>query len=224
MFVVVFRTLILYIVIVFGMRLMGKRQLGQLQPNELVITILISNIATWPIEEPTVPITVGIMPILLIVCFEVIASFATLKLPSLRKVVSGNPVVVIQNGQLVQKNLEELRFSVDDLMEELRAFQVFDLREVEFAVVETSGILSVYQKFEHRTVTPKVLGIQGQDTVPLIVISDGRMISTSLEICNLTEKWLRSVLETEGYQIKDVFLMTCDAQADYYIVPKEKVS
>ena len=222
MFVVAIRTLILYIVIIFGMRLMGKRQIGQLQPNELVVTILISNIATWPIEESSVPIAIGIMPILLFVCFEVIMSFVTLKSPRFRRLVSGSPIIVIENGRILQDKLEALRFSVDDLMEELRGLQIFDVREVQFAIVETGGTLSVYQKFEKRPVTPEVLKIQGSDCVPMVAISDGRVITSSLKSCNLTELWLDNTLTKCGYVREEVFLMTCDASADYFIVPKEK--
>ena len=113
------RSLILYIVVVFGMRLMGKRQLGQLQPSELVITILISNIATLPIENSDVPLILGLVPILTLMCFEVILSVCTLKSAWLRKLVWGSSRVLIQNGRINQKELADLRYSVDDLMEQL---------------------------------------------------------------------------------------------------------
>ena len=114
------RSLILYIVVIFGMRIMGKRQLGQLQPSELVVTILISNIATLPIENSDVPLILGIVPILTLMCFEVILSVCTLKSTRLRKLVWGNTRVLIQNGRINQQELSDLRYSVDDLMEQRR--------------------------------------------------------------------------------------------------------
>ena len=150
MLVTFFRTLILYVVIVFGVRLMGKRQLGELQPSELVVTILISNIATLPIEEVETPLFSGLLPILSLVTFEVIISAINLHSRRMRRVFSGSPVVVIKNGEIDQKKLQELRFSIDDLMAQLRQNQIFALDEVDFAVVETTGKLSVYQKYGAR--------------------------------------------------------------------------
>ena len=135
------RTLILYIVVIFGMRIMGKRQLGQLQPSELVITILISNIATLPIENSDVPLILGIIPILTLMCFEVILSVLTLKSIRFRRLIWGNTKILIQDGKIKQQELADLRYSVDDLMEQLRTNGIFDLREVEFALTETTGQL-----------------------------------------------------------------------------------
>ena len=123
------RTLILYIVVIFGMRIMGKRQLGQLQPSELVITILISNIATLPIENSDVPLILGIIPILTLMCFEVILSVLTLKSIRFRRLIWGNTKILIQDGKIKQQELADLRYSVDDLMEQLRTNGIFDLRE-----------------------------------------------------------------------------------------------
>ena len=162
MLVTFIRTLILYVVIVFGVRLMGKRQLGELQPSELVVTILISNIATLPIEEAETPLFSGLLPILSLVTFEVIISAVNLRCRWLRRVFSGSPVVVIRNGEIDQKRLAELRFSVDDLMAQLRSNQIFAVDEVDFAVVETTGKLSVYQKYAARTLTPKTMEMPDQ--------------------------------------------------------------
>ena len=120
MLIVLIRTIILYFIIVLGTRIMGKRQLGELQPSDLVITILISNIATLPIEETEIPLVTGIIPILTLVCFEVFSSALSLKSPLARRLISGRPIVIIQNGRLNQKEMRDLRFSLDDLMEQLR--------------------------------------------------------------------------------------------------------
>jgi len=166
------RTLVLYLVIVAGLRLMGKRQLGELQPSELVVTILISNLATLPIEETSVPLLGGVGPILLLVCFEVVVSWISLKSRRARRVISGQPVTVIQDGRIMEDRLRDLRFSLDDLMEELRQNSVFDIRDVEYAVVETNGKLSVHQRYGARPLTPDMLGMSkpADDCPPPVVV------------------------------------------------------
>ena len=146
MCVVLIRSLILYLLVIFAVRLMGKRQLGELQPSELVITILVSNIATLPLEDVDIPLIVGVTPILALVCFEVVISWLNLISPKLRKVISGSPKVIISNGRIDRETMRELRFSVDDLTMALRSQGMFDLSEVQFAVVETTGSVSVMKK------------------------------------------------------------------------------
>ena len=214
------RSLILYIVVIFGMRIMGKRQLGQLQPSELVVTILISNIATLPIENSDVPLILGIVPILTLMCFEVILSVCTLISTRLRKRVSGNTRVLIQNGRINQQELSDLRYSVDDLMEQLRANGIFDLRQVEFVLAETNGQLSIVKKAPFETLSPKSAGIQVENTPPpVLVVDDRKVIEEGLKLCKMSEQELKKLLKKAGYRLEDVFLMTCTPQKDYYIVP-----
>ncbi len=214
------RSLILYIVVIFGMRIMGKRQLGQLQPSELVVTILISNIATLPIENSDVPLILGIVPILTLMCFEVILSVCTLKSTRLRKLVWGNTRVLIQNGRINQQELSDLRYSVDDLMEQLRANGIFDLRQVEFVLAETNGQLSIVKKSPFETLSPKSAGIQVENTPPpVLVVDDRKVIEEGLKLCKMSEQELKKLLKKAGYRLEDVFLMTCTPQKDYYIVP-----
>ena len=213
------RSLILYIVVIFGMRIMGKRQLGQLQPSELVVTILISNIATLPIENSDVPLILGIVPILTLMCFEVILSVCTLKSTRLRKLVF-NTRVLIQNGRINQQELSDLRYSVDDLMEQLRANGIFDLRQVEFVLAETNGQLSIVKKAPFETLSPKSAGIQVENTPPpVLVVDDRKVIEEGLKLCKMSEQELKKLLKKAGYRLEDVFLMTCTPQKDYYIVP-----
>lgn len=217
------RTLILYIVVIFGMRIMGKRQLGQLQPSELVITILISNIATLPIENSDVPLILGIIPILTLMCFEVILSVLTLKSIRFRRLIWGNTKILIQDGKIKQQELADLRYSVDDLMEQLRTNGIFDLREVEFALTETTGQLSICKKTSCEMLNPKTAGIKVTETPPpSIVISDRKVLSEGMKNCMLSQKELDRILKKEGYKPEEVFLMTCTPQKDYYIVPLEK--
>ncbi len=225
MYVVFIRTLILYAIVVFGMRIMGKRQLGDLQPSELVVTILISNIATLPIENTNIPLLAGVVPILTLMCFEVVVSVCTLKNRRLRTIISGTPRVVISKGVIDQKELANLRYSVEDLLEQLRSSNIFDLREVELAIVETTGALSVYKKNIYHEVTMKDMNLPAQNTQPpVLVISDGELITSGIKRCSLTEQQVLKLLKKENRQLQDVFLMTCTPEKDYFIVPRDPSS
>ena len=216
------RTLILYSVVICGMRIMGKRQLGQLQPSELVVTILISNIATLPIENSDVPLILGIIPILTLMSFEVILSVLTLKSVRLRRLIWGGTRVIIKDGRIDQKALAGLRYSVDDLMEQLRQNEIFDLRQVEYAVAETTGQLSICKKALFEPITPKAAGMTVPPSVPpAIIISDRKTVQQGLSYCKMQEDELQKILQKEGYRPEDIFLMTCTPDRDYYIVPVE---
>ena len=223
LFIVFFRTLIIYFVIIVCLRIMGKRQLGELQPSEFVIAILVSNIATLSIEDTNIPLLGAIMPIITLMGSEVILSYITLKSGKAQVIVSGNPVIVIRNGNIDQKSMRNLRFSIEDLMSQLRINGVFDVEDVSWAIVETNGQLTVYPKFEAQPLTPKAISdpTGGSDTPPMVLISDGVLCTKTLEACNLTEKWFRGVLEKEKLSEKEIFLMTCDPSAKYHIVKKE---
>ncbi len=224
MLVSFFRTFILYIVIIFGVRLMGKRQLGELQPSELVITIIISNIATLPIEEISTPLFVGLLPILSLVTFEVIISAINLKSRTMRRLFYGRPAIVIQDGVIDQKKLRDLRFSVDDLMAQLRSNQVYSVEEVDFAMVETTGKLSIYQKYQSRPLTPSVMSMPDQpskNSPPYVLISDGVIYHEFLADCGRDEKWLKEVLASRRVTAQDVYVMTADKTGAYCLVKKE---
>lgn len=223
MFIVFFRTLIIYFVIIVCLRIMGKRQLGELQPSEFVIAILISNIATLSIEDPDIPLIGAIVPIITLMSAEVVLSFITLKSGKAQVLVSGNPVMIIRNGKIDQGSMRDLRFSIEDLMSQLRINGIFDIQDVAWAIVETNGQLTVYPKFEAQPITPKAVAdpASGSDTPPMVLISDGVLCSKTLSACNLTKKWYEGVLKKENLSEKDIFLMTCDPSAKYYIVKKE---
>ena len=203
---------------------MGKRQIGELQPSELVITILISNIATLPIEDLNIPLLGGLVPILSLVCFEVFASVLGIKSQTARKLISGTPAFVIKNGVIDQKRLRDLRFSTDDLMEGLREQNIFDIRDVDYAIVETTGKLSIYKVFEQQEATAKMLKISPKSATPspqVTIVSDGKLIKDGIDYCNIDKAFIESALKEEGCGIKDVFIMTCDRSKNYYVVKKE---
>ena len=221
MLVVFIRAVLLYLLVIFCMRLMGKRQLGELQPSELVTTIFISNIAALPITDTNIPMILGAVPIFALVIFEFVISSLSLKSRHIRQFVSGNPIVVIRDGEINQKQLKRLRFSIDDLMEALRENGVFDIRDVHYAIVETTGQVSVLQKFSAQTVTPEMLSLKGNDKKPpLVVISDGDVIESSLYLFGFSREWLDRRLKAQNLSAKEVFLMTLTESGEIFTVPK----
>ena len=174
MSVVFIRAVILYILLIFTVRLMGKRQIGELQPSELAITILISNIATLPVEDTGIPLLTGIIPIVTLAGLDVIMSWLGIKSRTIRRFTCGKPVIIISGGQLDQKKMQSIRFTVDDLAASLRSQGIFDISEVQLAVVETTGTLSVYQKYSARNVTNGDRERKGKDeNPPEVVDADG---------------------------------------------------
>lgn len=222
MSIILIRSAVLYIMVIFAVRLMGKRQLGELQPSELVITILVSNIATLPLEDADIPLAVGITPILSLVCFEVIVSSLSLVFPKLRKAISGSPKVIVSDGKIDTAVLKELRFSVDDLMTALRNKDVFDLNEVQFAVVETTGTVSVMKKSGDDIPTRKDMGINRKSSnPPQVIVSDGSIIVQSLSELGISAEKLKKTLKKQSLEVSGVFLMTADSDGNFFIADSE---
>ena len=222
MTIVFIRAVILYMLLIFSVRFMGKHQIGELQPSELAITILISNIATLPVEDTSLPLLTGIIPILTLASLDVIMSWLGIKSKRLRNITCGKPVVIINNGRIDQKKMKEIRFTVDDLTEALHSQNIFDISEVQFAVVETTGAVSVYQKYEYRNVTNGDMKLKSKSIdPPEIVIDEGVIVNDALERLNLSEQKLRSILEKERLKVKDIFIMTLDSDMKHSIVRRE---
>lgn len=221
--IVFFRAILLYLLIIFSMRLMGKRQIGELQPSELVATILISNIASLPVEDTAIPMAAAAIPILTLVGFEMLLSTISLHCKPLRTLLSGRPVVLVRKGVLDQQAMKKMRFSIDDLTESLRGSGIFDLKDVWYAVVETNGKISVQERHSARTVTAEMAGLKGKDTAPpVVVISDGRLLDRAMETYGITREWIAATLRQEKIPQERVFLMTVDENRQYLIIPKDK--
>lgn len=222
MIIVLIRTIVLYIVVICSVRLMGKRQLGELQPSELVITILVSNIATLSLEDTDIPLLQGILPVLALVCLEVLSSWVLLRSVRLRRLISGSPRILIRNGQIDQQMLRTLRFSLDDLMAALRASGVFSVAEVQFAVVETNGAVSVLQRMPYRPAEKAdVCAAEPECDPPQMIIADGVLREEALRDIGLDRAWTEGILRHAGLRIGEVFLMTASADRQYHIVRKE---
>lgn len=223
MVIVLIRAVLLYAVIVFCIRLMGKKQLGELQPSELVVTIMLSNIATLPIEDVNIPLTMGLIPILTIVCIDVFFSQLSLRSRFVRRILCGTPKVIISEGKLDQSAMRKLRFTIDDLYEALRSQQVFDISDVQLAVVETTGQISVYVKKESQPITASDIGIKAESSdPPLLIVEDGKIAENAFSKINADRKWLDGVLKKEKLSIEDIFIMTCDRQKNYTLIKKEE--
>lgn len=220
------RTLILYLTVILAIRFMGKRQVGEMQPNELVITILISAVASVPMQDIDIPLVHGIVPVLTLIAAEVGISTLTIHFPKLRRLLSGKPIPVVRKGKVDQAALHELRFSLDDLFEDLRLAGIFDLRQVEFAQVETNGKLSVLPSPQEAPATPGQLGIQPPEPDPfLVLISDGELREDAMKRLKLSPAWLKKTLQHHGVQqVEQVFLLCANRAGEIQFERKERIS
>ena len=223
MLVPFFRTVILYVATILAVRLMGKRQVGEMQPAELVITILVSAVASVPMQDLDIPLAHGLIPVFTLIAAEVLVSALSMKWPGLRRLLSGKPVPVIREGSIDQQALRKLRLSTDDLLEDLRLNGVFDLRQVAFGQIETNGQLSVLLQAADAPVTPRQMGLAPARSGPFyVLISDGKTDLQALEQLGRSEKWLNSILRANGASDgKNVFLFCADQQGNQIFLRKE---
>lgn len=224
MFVTLIRTVILYVFAIASIRVMGKRQIGELQPSDLVVTLLISQIISIPIQDTDIPLVNTIIPILLLVGFEILISVFNMKSIKFRSLMQGNPVVIINDGNINQQLLKDLRFTLDDLLESLRQKDIFDISQVQYAIVETNGQLSVLLKPEYDTVTRDDLKLQTEPQgYKCPVIIDGKIVEQDFKICNMTVSKVERIAKKNSIQIKDILLMTVDSAGNHTIIRKGKV-
>ncbi|MBQ6867438.1 MAG: DUF421 domain-containing protein [Clostridia bacterium] len=217
------RTLILYIFVIAAIRMMGKRQVGEMQPTELVITILVSAVASVPMQNLDIPLSYGVVPILTLISAEIFVSFIALKIPRFREILTGKPVIIIVDGVIDQKALKATRLSVEELQEDLRLKDVFDLASVRLARLETNGQLSVLLKDRNQPVTPEIMGQKVKDSpVYYTVIADRYVNRDAFDILGIDMNWIESEIKKNGIaSIKDVFLMLCSTEKKAVIIKKE---
>lgn len=206
MLIVFVRTIILYILIIALMRLMGKRQIGQLQTSELVVALIIADLAAIPMANIGIPLFSGIVPILTLFIGEAMLSFISLKSQYARRIFSGKPSIVVAKGELIEKELNKQRFSIDDLMEQLRIKNVANIEDVEYAILETGGSLSVILKTNKAPVIREDLNIAAQyKGLPTTLIIDGTLVKENLSIAGINENWLQNELRKNKIgSVKDV--------------------
>lgn len=220
---VIIRTVLMYIFVSVGVRLMGKRQIGDMQPTELVVTLLISEIAAIPLQDVSQPVSIGLVAIFMLVLLEILASVIILKNLRLRRIFSGKSISIIKNGVIDQKAMRSVRMTVFDLVEMLRMQGIFELDDVESAILEVNGNLSVRPKPERAPVTPEQLKICVSDSgIPMTVISDGTVVTSSLNFLNLTADDLKIILKNQKVDPKDIFLMTLNSAGESIMIKKEQ--
>ncbi len=213
------RTIILYFLIVIAMRVMGKRQVGQLEPTELVITMMISDLATIPMEHVSFPLVIGVIPILTLMFAETTISFINLKSRRFRKLISGAPIVVVKDGLVLEDQLKKLRLNMDDLMEELRMNQCPDIQDIAYAVFETNGNLSIIEKSAERTAEPKDFGLNPKyKGLPFLFVCDGEVNQYALKIYKKDTRWLIKEISKQGAKnVRDVLLAGVDESGTFYM-------
>ena len=217
-----FRTLFLYLVLIFAVRLMGKRQIGEMEPAEFVVTMLVANLAAIPMQDGAIPLYSGLVPILTVLGMELVLSGLILRSVRLRQLLCGKPVILIDNGKILQENLKSARINLDELTGQLRAKDVLDIRTVQFAILETSGDLSVFPYPKEKPASAKDAGVQatGQH-LPVTLVEDGYLSRENLERAKKNEKWLEKVLSQHNCGIQDTFLLTVDESGQVVWLGKE---
>lgn len=206
MFNIIVRVIIIYLIVIALMRLMGKRQIGEMEPFELVITLIIADLATIPMAEPTIPLWYGVVPLIAITIMHFVISFATQKSPAIRDVISGKPAIVINEGSINQKELKKLNMSSEELLEQLRNLNYFDLGEVNFAIIERNGKITIIPKSESMPITREDMQIKTEQTdMPYCIIENGKYIKrnwkelgvTSRDIMdNITNEMMKTISTT----------------------------
>lgn len=219
------RTVILYLLIIVGIRLMGKRQVGELEPSELVLALIIADLAAVPMQDFGIPLLTGVIPILTLLCITMILSVLTMRSVRFRALVCGRPSIIVENGRLKQSEMRKNRFTVDELMEELRMKGITDISTVKYAILETNGQISVLPYANQLPATAEQMNLTPPDVgLPLVIINDGRLIRHNLELRGYDEKWLKKQLKAaSAARPQDVFLLTVDEQGRTYLVRKEGV-
>ena len=196
MLIIFIRATILYLFLVVIMRLMGKKQIGELQPTELVVALVIADLSAVPMESLNIPILYGIIPILTLFIFEELFSFIALKSDKARGIIYGKPSILIEHGKILEGEMRKQRFSINDLLEQLRISGYSSVEEIEYAILETNGVLSTIPKSNKRTITTADMNLKvQQEGLPVTAIIDGRILSYNLQLKNLDEKWLQEQLK-----------------------------
>ena len=223
MFLAYIRTILLYLILIAVIRLMGKRQIGQMEPSEFVVTMMVANLATIPMEDDGIALFAGLVPIATILGVELVLSYLNLKSSKLRRLLCGKPVILIENGTILQQNLRKTRITLDELTGHLREKDVLDLQAVQYAILETNGNLSVFPYPKERPATAAEAGIQARKQyLPITVISDGKILKDNLKKAGKDPAWVQRVLARQNSTAAQPWLLTVDAAEHIVWVPREE--
>lgn len=216
------RTIIIYILVLLTMRIMGKREIGQLQPFELAIAIMIADLASVPMSDTGIPIFNGIIPIIGLLIMQMLISFINMRSLSLRSIISGKPTILIYRGKIDEKLLKKEKITLNELQERLRQNGTFSLGDVEYAILETSGQLTVIQKPEKRTVIPEDLQITPEyEGLPYDLVLDGKVMSDNLKVLGKDYNWLKKQVEKFKIKPEEALIVTYDGKGQMFCQKKE---
>lgn len=224
MLIVFLRSIVLYIIVLIVMRLMGKREIGQLQPFELAIAIMIADLAAVPMAETGIPISNGIIPILGLLVMHLIISFLNLKSMKIREILCGKPAILIYRGKIDEKVLKKERFTLNELQERLRSSNVVNLGDVEYAILETSGQVTVIQKPEKRNTIPEDFNIVPEyEGIPYDLVVDGKVMNKNLKAIGKNYNWLKKQVEKFDIKPEEALVVTIDGKGQIFCQKKEEV-
>lgn len=223
MVIAVVRTVILYLCIVLGIRLLGKHQVGELEPSEFVLAMIIADVAAVPMQDYGIPLLMGLIPIVTLLCLAMLLSIVSMKSLKMRALLIGVPSVVIRNGVPSEREMRRNRMTLDELLEELRLQGYTDPSAIRYGILETNGQLSLLPYAEQKPPCAGDLGLDTSDGgLPLVIINDGRLISSNLKRRGLNEAWLSKRLSENGARsVREVFLMTVDEDNQIFFARKE---
>ena len=216
------RTVLLYLVLIAVVRLMGKRQIGQMEPSEFVVTMLVANLASIPMQDGGIPLFSGVVPIVTVLGTELVLSALAMKSTRLRKLLCGKPVILVENGNILQKNLRKTRITLDELTGHLREKDVLDLQAVQYAILETNGNLSVFPYPKEKPASAKEAGVQvKKQYLPITVVSDGEVLTKNLAKAGKDLSWVRKVLQQRQATVEQTWLLTVDGSDRIVFYRKE---
>jgi len=218
-----FRTAFLYLVLILSIRMMGKRQIGQMEASEFVVTMLVANLASIPMQDAAIPLYSGLLPILVVLGMELCLSGLILRSVWIRRFFCGKPVILIDNGKILLENLRRTRVTLDELMGHLRQKDVLDVQTVQFAILETDGSLSVFPYPRERPATAKEAGIRTEKQyLPVAVVEDGYVSGENLKEAGRDRAWLEDILQKQKATLQETLLLTVDGGGQVVFLRKEK--
>ena len=217
-----FRTIALYLVLITVIRLMGKRQIGEMEPAEFVVTMLVANLAAIPMQDGGIPLFSGLVPIVTVLGMELVLAFLSLRSTWVRKLLCGKPVILIENGNILQNNLRKTRITLDELTGHLRLKDVMDIKGVQYAILETNGDLSVFPYPKERPASAKEAGVQvKKQYLPMTLVADGVVLHDNMKKAGKDGKWLTNILDSHNAAVKDTWLLTIDGSDRVVFYRKE---
>ena len=223
MLIIFIRSILLYIIVLIVMRLMGKREIGQLQPFELAISIMIADLASTPMADTGIPLTNGIIPILALLVMHLVISILNIKSIKARQILCGKPSILIYRGKINEKNLKKERFTVNELEERLRGNNIVNIGDVEYAILETSGQVTVIQKPNKRTTIPEDFGIEPEyEGIAYDLVVDGKVMYENLKILKKDYDWLKKQVNKFGILPEQALLVTIDGKGNFFCQKKEE--